>query len=157
MPVNIHQLVKECILEVLKENLLEGFDPQSSAGPNPASCEQTQHDPYKAWNAKMRKMEENDHGRYAQLAGAGQFDQRTFGVNEADKQENLIYKEIRNGKDVYWVEDEINGGTTALSSSGVAALIRQGYKIVELDADPRSAIRQPDPDMANYMGDGDRT
>jgi hypothetical protein len=34
-------------------------------------------------------MEENEHGRYAQQAGAGQFDPRTFGVNENNIEMNL--------------------------------------------------------------------
>jgi len=199
-------IISRVKIKLKKVGLAEGFDPQSAAGPNPASCEQTQNDPYKAWNAKMRKMEEDvnygnsgttsksqlhhqlvdidtelaliysyvkhgksrtgsfvedqnniavlkakkqeilqllkrpttesgDHGREAQQAGAGQFDPRTFGVNEAEKPENLIYKQILNGKDVYWIENE-TGGTTALSATGIAGLIRQGYKIVELDAAP---------------------
>ncbi len=58
----------------------EGFDP-TSQGPNPV-----QENPYPAWNAQMRKLEETDelderdpHGNYAKDAGAGQFDPRTFG------------------------------------------------------------------------------
>jgi hypothetical protein len=78
-------LVKECILEVLKENLSEGFDP-TSMGPNPV-----EENPYPAWNARMRNLEEEEtdeanvdekFGRYAQEAGADEFDPRTFGVNE---------------------------------------------------------------------------
>lgn len=77
----------------------EGFDPLSQ-GPN-----EPQENPYPAWNAKMRKLEEddevsrptgetnvdhpidpypvkeNEHCRYAQEAGAGQFDPRNFKVN----------------------------------------------------------------------------
>jgi hypothetical protein len=86
-------LVKECILEVLKENLTEGFDPLSQAGPN-IPCE----NPYPAWNSQMAKMEENEHGREAQMAGAGQFDPRTFGNLTENPQENVITK-IR--KEVY--------------------------------------------------------
>lgn len=75
-------LIKECILEVLQESLLEGFDPLSQ-GPNIVDPT-GDGDPYAAWNAKMRTLEEeevdeNEHGRYAQEAGAGQFDPRTFG------------------------------------------------------------------------------
>jgi hypothetical protein len=135
-------LIKECVLEVLKENLSENFDPLSQ-GPNPIK-----DNPYPEWNAHMRTLEEDDkdsavsyeqgykdgelrrkshdkpseegmkskdrsyavgyydgysnrprvdvdtirktikedeeedvetHGRYAQEAGAGQFDPRTFG------------------------------------------------------------------------------
>jgi hypothetical protein len=66
----------------------EGFDP-TSVGPNPPASEQSQINPYKEWNMKMRKMEENEHGRYAQQAGAGQFDPRTFGVNENNIEMNL--------------------------------------------------------------------
>ena len=48
--------IKECILEVLKDNLMEGgFDPQSQAGPNSPSA-----NPYPEWNNKMAKMEELD-------------------------------------------------------------------------------------------------
>ena len=145
-------LVKECILEVLKDSLTEGgYDPQSQAGPN-APCD----NPYPRMNNKMAKMEEdagkskkvltfseirnkydpdgkrhdltlkcvkcgttqtcrcskpkrkfegicdecseknntiketNPHGRYAQEAGAGQFDPRTFGVNEEQSQSKEI-------------------------------------------------------------------
>lgn len=73
---SMKEVVKECVVSVLKERLMEGFDPQSSGGPNA-----TVNDPsfYDRMNSKMQKMEEEgDHGRYAQLAGAGQFDQRTF-------------------------------------------------------------------------------
>lgn len=71
----IRNLVKECVMEVLKEDLAEGFDPLSQAGPNTCGEE----NPYPAWNAKMRTMEEeHEHGRYAQEAGAGQFDAKTF-------------------------------------------------------------------------------
>ena len=46
-------LIKECIMEVLKENLLaEAFDP-TSQGPN-----MVQDNPYPEMNAKMRMMEE---------------------------------------------------------------------------------------------------
>jgi len=54
----LRALIKECVIEVLTENLTEGFDP-TSAGPNPAATEETQGDPYKQWNAEMRKMEES--------------------------------------------------------------------------------------------------
>jgi hypothetical protein len=75
-------LIKECILEVLQESLLEGFDPQSQ-GPNMVDPT-GEINPYPIWNSKMRQLEEdevaeNEHGREAQLAGAGQFDPRTFG------------------------------------------------------------------------------
>ncbi len=56
--MNIKNLIKECIVEHLKEALLEGFDP-TSAGPNPAATEGSQFNPYPAMNSKMRKMEEN--------------------------------------------------------------------------------------------------
>ncbi len=80
MRPNFVKLIKECIEEVLRENLSEGFDP-TSQGPNPV-----QDNPYPEWNAQMRKLEETDpHGRYAQEAGAGQFDPRTFGVNESHR------------------------------------------------------------------------
>ena len=47
------KLIKECILEVLQENLLnEGFDPLSQ-GPNSVS-----ENPYPAWNEQMRRLEE---------------------------------------------------------------------------------------------------
>ena len=48
----------------------EGFDP-TSVGPNPEASEGlSDGNPYAAWNAKMRQMETNQHGRYAQEAGA---------------------------------------------------------------------------------------
>lgn len=66
---NPKHLLKECVMEVLKENLMEGYDPQSNAGPNPP-----QENPYPLWNNRMRQMEEDKgtvaHGRYAQEAGA---------------------------------------------------------------------------------------
>lgn len=157
MSIDIRQLIKECIIDILREELTkEAFDP-TSVGPNPeASSGLTVYNPYERWNAKMRKMEEDMdlpidnkdylppvhpedkttpstlplggekkyfkqvpggafaavnstsianesqggtsvphdykgdidhmrtmedvHGRYAQEAGAGQFDPRTFGV-----------------------------------------------------------------------------
>jgi hypothetical protein len=53
--ITLEELVKQCTLEVLKENLLEGFDPMSQ-GPNPNGG---QENPYPAWNDKMRRMEED--------------------------------------------------------------------------------------------------
>lgn len=49
---DMSQLVRECTLEVLKERLMEAFDPQSQ-GPNIP-----QENPYPAWNAKMAQLEE---------------------------------------------------------------------------------------------------
>jgi hypothetical protein len=49
----LKQLIKECIVEVLTEDLSEGFDPLSWGPNNP------QENPYPAWNAKMRTMEED--------------------------------------------------------------------------------------------------
>lgn len=75
-------LVKECVIEVLIESLTEGFDPLSQ-GPNMVDPTKD-NNPYPALNAKMKTLEEeeldeNEHCRYAQEAGAGQFDSRTFG------------------------------------------------------------------------------
>lgn len=53
MRPNLVKLIKECIEEVLRENLSEGFDP-TSQGPNPV-----QDNPYPAWNSEMRKLEED--------------------------------------------------------------------------------------------------
>jgi hypothetical protein len=80
----LRRIIKECILEVLQESLLEGFDPLSQ-GPNMVDPT-SETNPYPIWNSQMRKLEEddvaeNEHGRYAQEAGAGQFDPRTFGTN----------------------------------------------------------------------------
>ena len=82
-------LIKECVMEVLKEELTEGFDPQSNAGPNIPS-----DNPYPQWNSQMRQLEQesDEHGRYAQNAGAGQFDQRTFSVNST-------FQEVKNAYD----------------------------------------------------------
>ncbi len=52
--------IKECVLEVLKENLSEGFDPQSMAGPN--GPDETGGNPYAKWNSDMRKLEEDGDG-----------------------------------------------------------------------------------------------
>jgi DNA-directed RNA polymerase subunit RPC12/RpoP len=69
-------LIKECVMDVLKETLTEGFDPLSQ-GPNPV-----EDNPYPQINSRMRKLEEEgDHGRYAQEAGSGQFDPNKFAVN----------------------------------------------------------------------------
>lgn len=60
----------------------EGFDPQSQAGPNsPVDPNCPQDNPYPALNSKMRRMEEGDHGRNAQMSGAGEFDRRNFNVS----------------------------------------------------------------------------
>lgn len=72
----------------------EGFDPLSQ-GPN-----LPEENPYPQMNAKMRKMEENEHGRYAQQAGAGEFDPRTFGVNENDLDE-------MSAKDAYFQRNQL--------------------------------------------------
>jgi hypothetical protein len=47
--------IKECLIEVLTENLTEGFDPLSNAGPN-----SPQENPYPIWNNKMRNLEESE-------------------------------------------------------------------------------------------------
>ena len=145
-PKEIRRLVKECIVEVLQENLSEAFDP-TSQGPN-----QVEENPYPSWNSKMRTMEEtDDHGRYAQQSSAGQFDPRSFAVNEGH---DVIYKDRQGGQWVYWMDNSDTGGHITIKPENVAKYIRQGYHIVELERDPR---RQPDPDMSNYMGDGDRS
>ena len=61
-------LIKECVMEVLRDELLnEGFDPQSNAGPNVVG----DPDFYRRTNAAMRQLEEDDfQGKYAQDAGA---------------------------------------------------------------------------------------
>jgi hypothetical protein len=87
----LKSLIKECVMEVLKEELSkEGFDPQSQ-GPNMPT-----ENPYPQWNSQMRQLEETDesdeHGRYAQEAGAGQFDSRTFSVNST-------FQEVKNAYD----------------------------------------------------------
>lgn len=51
--ITLESIVKKCVIEVLKERLNEGFDPQSQ-GPNPTGIE----NPYEAWNNRMRQMEE---------------------------------------------------------------------------------------------------
>ena len=140
----ISRLVKECVLEVLKDNLTEGgYDPQSQAGPNVPM-----ENPYPEWNSKMAKMEEEEEkfedyaamlrriekdynfavrnpdttysrykrtdprdkikpedmppvdeteGRYAQQAGAGQFDPRTFGVQNKLVAESVIQWQCHRG------------------------------------------------------------
>ena len=55
MQVNIRHLIKECVIEVLKENLSEGFDPQ---GQGPNGPDETGGNPYEKWNSDMRKLEE---------------------------------------------------------------------------------------------------
>lgn len=56
MPPNLNDLLKECIVEVLKEDLTEAFDP-TSQGPNIPG-----ENPYPEWNEKMRRLEEDgDH------------------------------------------------------------------------------------------------
>ena len=52
---SISPLIKECLIEVLTENLTEGFDPLSNAGPN-----SPQENPYPIWNNKMRNLEESE-------------------------------------------------------------------------------------------------
>ena len=54
----LKKLVKECVLEVLQESLLEGFDPLSQ-GPNMVDPT-GENNPYPIWNAQMRKLEEGD-------------------------------------------------------------------------------------------------
>lgn len=54
----LRALVKECVLEVLQESLLEGFDPLSQ-GPNMVDPS-GETNPYPIWNSKMRKLEEDD-------------------------------------------------------------------------------------------------
>lgn len=49
-------LIKECVIEVLQDSLLEGFDPQSQ-GPNVVDPTKD-NNPYPALNSKMRTLEE---------------------------------------------------------------------------------------------------
>ena len=88
---------------------------------------------------------------YAQQSSAGQFDPRSFAVNEG---EGVIYKDRQGGQWVYWMNNTDTGGHITIKPESVAKYIRQGYHIVELERDPR---RQPDPDLSHYMGDGDRS
>lgn len=72
-------LVKECVIEVLEKDLEEGFDP-TSCGPRPEATEGSTEMDYEKINQQMAHLQETDpHGNYAQEAGAGQFDPRTFG------------------------------------------------------------------------------
>ena len=80
------RIVKECVLEVLKERMLEGFDP-SSQGPNAVCAD----NPYKKWNMDMRNKKEipdpelateDTHGRNAQESEAGEFDSRNFNIDQ---------------------------------------------------------------------------
>ena len=92
-------LVKECIMEVLKENLLsEGFDPQSQ-GPN-----MPQENPYPEMNNKMRMMEaeprEDAWKRYEKGYNAGQAHKRS-GVKPGgtmDNVESIGYHDALKGK-----------------------------------------------------------
>lgn len=61
MGENIRHLVKECVSQVLRDELLnEGFDP-TSVGPNPAASEGLPvENPYPEWNKKMQHMEEEN-------------------------------------------------------------------------------------------------
>jgi len=68
-----------------------------------------------------------------------------------------IYKDRQGGSYVYWIDNKDNGGKINISPEKIGKYIRQGYHIIELDHDPRASRRQPDPDMSNYMGDGDRS
>lgn len=133
-PNDLRALVKECVLEVLQENLMEGFDPLSQ-GPNIP-----QENPYPAWNNAMRKLEEeegqnsqptgetfvdhpidplpeNNHGRYAQLAGALEEGLELTATGQEDDwsrpvyqdQHGRIYVDINLGKgepSIHTVTDE---------------------------------------------------
>jgi hypothetical protein len=81
-------LVKECVIEVLRENLSEGFDPLSQ-GPNPVA-----ENPYPAWNSKMRQLEE-DEGQNSQPTG------ETFVDHPIDPQPKRTptFQEIRDQHD----------------------------------------------------------
>lgn len=70
-------------------SMKEGFD-ATSMGPNPESTEGlSDGNPYASWNAKMRRMEENEHGRYAQEAGAVYNDE----ISEEHVNPHLIHGE----------------------------------------------------------------
>jgi hypothetical protein len=86
-PNELKSLIKECVMEVLIEELSnEGFDPQSQ-GPNVPT-----ENPYPQWNSAMRQLESDEHGKYAQDAGAGQFDRRVFSVDNT-------FQEVKNAYD----------------------------------------------------------
>jgi hypothetical protein len=43
-----------------------------------------------------------------------------------------IYKSRTGGTWEYWIDDRDNGGRVYLTERGVARLLRQGYRLVEL-------------------------
>ena len=80
------QLVKECVLEVLKENLCEGgYDPQSQAGPNVPM-----ENPYPQWNSQMAKMEEDN------TATAADFDEPQSWKKKGQKVQITFFKNGKN-------------------------------------------------------------
>ena len=120
MPVNLNKLIKECVLEVLRENLAEGFDP-ISAGPNPAATEQTQYNPYERWNSEMRKMEESvPHGSSEQR----QYVVMVTGLHTPG--DVLLYRDIRMGSgESPWTPDI---KTAKKLTKKEAGLILRSYK-----------------------------
>lgn len=97
-------LIKECVMEVLKENLTEGFDPLSDAGPNP-----TQENPYPEWNNKMRNLE------------------------ETEKQSGAIYKAFQDGRWTYWMNNFDGAGKIPIRPENVKKYLDQGYRLINLE------------------------
>lgn len=67
-----------------------------------------------------------------------------------ESQEQVIYKDRQGGETVYWMDNKDTGGHIYLKPEAVARMVKKGHKIIELDADPRMAKRQIDPDLSNY-------
>ena len=81
------------------------------------------------------------------------------GFRKSFGQGGTIYKQRQGGRDVYWTDNKDSGGKLNINPDNLSKYIRQGYNIIDINepSDPRDNIRQPDPDMSNYTGDGDRT
>jgi len=169
-------LIKECVMEVLKENLLtEAFDP-TSQGPN-----MPQENPYPEMNAKMARLEEeqpkdDSWARYEKGYDAGQSHKRSgvkpegeldsvakVGYHDAItgkdsatpetvrktvKEKTIkeggetIYKDREGGQWVYWMDNTDSGGKIRINPANVEKYLRQGYRLVTLEPwnNPKSAI-----------------
>lgn len=89
MPLNLKQFVKQCVVEVLMENLTEGLDPLSQ-GPNIP-----EENPYPQWNSQMRTLEEEG-GNTLELTATGQEDDWSRPIYQ--DQEGNVYVDINLGR-----------------------------------------------------------
>ena len=127
------QLVKECVLEVLKENLCEGgYDPQSQAGPNVPM-----ENPYPEWNSQMAKMEEDNTATAADFSEPqswkkkGQKVQVTFFKNGKNETQFGVIKEPQTNQAI--IKPDVGFNTIVVPWKYVKPLMNAAFGVNETE------------------------